>query len=105
MSIPLPGCLYNYNDDGSEHSFDVYYDSNYTQPILVSAGESYSEGTKVDTITIPAHRTWDYQAGGNWSPISYVDISYSDYTYDDGNLVLTKYTGNDTDVTVPNAVI
>lgn len=66
----LSGCLYNYNDDGSEHSFDVYYDSNYTQPILVSAGESYSEGTKVDTITIPAHRTWDYQAGGNWSPIS-----------------------------------
>lgn len=66
----IPGCLYNYNDDGSEHSFDVYYDSNYTQPILVSAGESYSEGTKVDTITIPAHRTWDYQADGNWSPIS-----------------------------------
>ena len=66
----LYGCLYNYNDDGSEHSFDVYYDSKYTQPILVSVGESYSEGTKVDTITIPAHRTWDYQAGGNWSPIS-----------------------------------
>ena len=66
----LSGCLYNYNDDGSEHQFDVYYDSNYTQPILVSAGESYSEGTKVDTITIPAHKTWNYQADGNWSPIS-----------------------------------
>lgn len=66
----LSGCLYNYDDDGSEHQFDVYYDSNYTQPILVPAGQTYSEGTKVDTITILAHRTWDYQAGGNWSPIS-----------------------------------
>ena len=61
------GCLYNYNDDGSEHSFDVYYDSNYTQPILVSAGESYSEGTKVDTITLAQHNIWTYQAGGIWT--------------------------------------
>lgn len=66
----INGCIYNYTDEGQEHQFDVYYDSNYTQPILVSVGESYSEGTKVDTITIPAHRTWDYQAGGNWSPLS-----------------------------------
>lgn len=105
VTISLPGCLYNYNDEGQEHQFDVYYDSNYTQPILVSAGESYSEGTKVDTITIPAHKTWNYQAGGNWLPITYVDTTTSNYTYEDGNLVLTEYTGNETDVTLPNAVL
>lgn len=101
----LSGCLYNYTDEGQQHNFDVYYDPNYTQPILVSSGQSYSAGTKVDTITIPAHRTWAYTTGGNWSKITYVDTSYSNYTYTDGNLVLTEYTGSDTDVIVPNAVI
>lgn len=99
------GCLYNYNDEGQEHQFDVYYDANYTQPILVSTGETYSGGTKVDTITIPAHKTWNYQAGGNWLPITYVDTTTSNYTYEDGNLVLTEYTGNETDVILPNAVL
>ena len=65
----LHGCLYNYNDDGSAHSFDVYYDSNYTQPILVNYGETYSSGTKVDTITLPQHDVWTYQAGGIWTKI------------------------------------
>lgn len=105
LKIVLPGCLYNYTDEGQEHNFDVYYDSNYTQPILISSGQTYSSGTKVDTITIPAHRTWQYTSGGNWSKITYVDTSYSNYTYNDGNLVLTEYTGSDTDVIVPNAVI
>lgn len=63
----LPGCLYNYIDDGSAHSFDVYYDSQYTQPILVNSGQSYANGTKVDTITIPAHTTWNYTSGGTWT--------------------------------------
>ncbi|MBR2240033.1 MAG: hypothetical protein IKO49_02250 [Bacilli bacterium] len=103
--INLPGCLYNYNDEGQEHQFDVYYDANYTQPILVSTGETYSGGTKVDTITIPAHKTWNYQTGGNWLPITYVDTTTSNYTYEDGNLVLTEYTGNETDVILPNAVL
>lgn len=67
--IDLHGCLYNYDDDGSEHSFDVYYDSNYTQPILVNSGETYLSGTKVDTITIPQHNVWTYQAGGTWTKI------------------------------------
>lgn len=105
VTISLPGCLYNYNDEGQEHQFDVYYDSNHTQPILVSAGETYSGGTKVDTIIIPAHKTWNYQTGGNWLPITYVDTTTSNYTYEDGNLVLTEYTGNETDVTLPNAVL
>lgn len=65
----LHGCLYNYDDDGSEHSFDVYYDSNHTQPILVSSGETYYSGTKVDTITLPQHNVWTYQAGGIWTKI------------------------------------
>lgn len=101
----MSGCLYSYNDEGQQHNFDVYYDSNYTQPILVSSGTSYAGGTKVDTITIPAHRTWEYTSGGNWSKITYVDTSYSNYTYTSGNLVLTEYTGSDTDVILPNAVI
>lgn len=105
VTISLPGCLYNYNDEGQEHQFDVYYDSNHIQPILVSAGETYSGGTKVDTIIIPAHKTWNYQTGGNWLPITYVDTTTSNYTYEDGNLVLTEYTGNETDVTLPNAVL
>ena len=96
------GCLYNYNDDGSEHSFDVYYDSNYTQPILVSVGESYSEGTKVDTITIPAHKTWEYSSGGIWNSYTEIDVSNSNYTNTDGNLVLTEYIGNAQDITLPN---
>lgn len=98
----LPGCLHNYNDDGSEHSFDVYYDSNYTQPILVSAGESYSEGTKVDTITIPSHKTWEYSSGGIWNSYTEIDVSNSNYTNTDGNLVLTEYIGNAQDITLPN---
>ena len=65
----IPGCLYNYNDDGSAHSFDVYYDSNYTQPILVDSGQTYAAGTKVDTITLPQHNVWTYQAGGTWTKI------------------------------------
>lgn len=102
VSIPLPGCLHNYNDDGSEHSFDVYYDSNYTQPILVPAGQTYSEGTKVDTITLPKHKTWEYSSGGIWNSYAEIDVSNSNYTNTDGNLVLTEYTGNAQDVTLPN---
>ena len=98
----LSGCLYNYNDDGSEHQFDVYYDSNYTQPTLVSAGESYSEGTKVDTITIPSHKTWEYSSGGIWNSYTEIDVSNSNYTNTDGNLVLTEYIGNAQDITLPN---
>ena len=98
----INGCLHNYNDDGSEHSFDVYYDSNYTQPILVSAGESYSEGTKVDTITLPKHKTWEYSSGGIWNSYAEIDVSNSNYTNTDGNLVLIEYTGNAQDVTLPN---
>ena len=64
----IPGCLYNYIDDGQAQQFDVYYDTNYTQPILVESGEIYSSGTKVDTITIPSHDIWDYQSGGIWIP-------------------------------------
>ena len=96
------GCLYNYNDDGSEHSFDVYYDSNYTQPILVPAGQTYSEGTKVDTITIPSHKTWEYSSGGIWNSYTEIDVSNSNYTNTDGNLVLTEYIGNAQDITLPN---
>ena len=98
----INGCLYNYNDDGSEHSFDVYYDSNYTQPILVPAGQTYSEGTKVDTITLPKHKTWEYSSGGIWNSYAEIDVSNSNYTNTDGNLVLTEYTGNAQDVTLPN---
>ena len=96
------GCLHNYNDDGSEHSFDVYYDSNYTQPILVPAGQTYSEGTKVDTITIPSHKTWEYSSGGIWNSYTEIDVSNSNYTNTDGNLVLTEYIGNAQDITLPN---
>ena len=63
-SKSISGCLYNYTDDGQQHNFDVYYDSNYTQPILVGSGEIYSQGTKVDTITIPEHKLWTYGNGG-----------------------------------------
>ena len=98
----LSGCLYDYNDDGSEHSFDVYYDSNYTQPILVPAGQTYSEGTKVDTITIPSHKTWEYSSGGIWNSYTEIDVSNSNYTNTDGNLVLTEYIGNAQDITLPN---
>lgn len=31
-----------------------------------------------------------------------IDVSNSEYTYSDGNLVLTKYTGTSQDVTIPN---
>ncbi len=98
----INGCLHNYNDDGSEHSFDVYYDSNYTQPILVPAGQTYSEGTKVDTITIPSHKTWEYSSGGIWNSYTEIDVSNSNYTNTDGNLVLTEYIGNAQDITLPN---
>lgn len=64
---PISGCLYNYTDNGQQHSFDVYHDSNYTQPILVESGEIYSQGTKVDTITIPEHKLWTYGNGGVWT--------------------------------------
>ena len=94
--------MYNYNDDGSGHSFDVYYDSNYTQPILVPAGQTYSEGTKVDTITIPSHKTWEYSSGGIWNSYTEIDVSNSNYTNTDGNLVLTEYIGNAQDITLPN---
>ena len=64
----INGCIVdNSTDDGQEHQFDVYYDSNYTQPMLVSSGQSYSSGIKVDTITIPSHKTWSYTAGGIWT--------------------------------------
>ena len=64
----INGCIAdNFTDEGQEHQFDVYYDSNYTQPILVNSGQSYSSGTKVDTITIPSHKTWSYTAGGIWT--------------------------------------
>lgn len=98
----IPGCLYNYNDDGSQHNFDVYYDSNYTQPILVDSGETYLNGTKVDTITLPKHKTWEYSSGGIWNSYTEIDVSNSNYTNTDGNLVLTEYTGNAQDVTLPN---
>jgi len=67
----ISGCLYNYRDDGQQHNFDVYYDSNYTQPILVGSGEIYSQGTKVDTITIPEHKLWTYENGGVWTERGY----------------------------------
>lgn len=62
------GCIASGStDDGTEQDWDVYYPANYSQPILVNAGQTYTGGTKVDTITLPAHKTWDYTAGGTWT--------------------------------------
>lgn len=64
----INGCIAdNSTDDGTEQDWDVYYPANYSQPILVNAGQTYTGGTKVDTITIPAHTTWDYITGGTWT--------------------------------------
>lgn len=64
----INGCIAdNSTDDGTEQDWDVYYPANYSQPILVNAGQTYTGGTKVDTITIPAHTTWDYTTGGTWT--------------------------------------
>lgn len=62
------GCIASGStDDGTEQDWDVYYPANYSQPILVNAGQTYTGGTKVDTITLPAHKTWDYTSGGTWT--------------------------------------
>lgn len=99
----LPGCLaIGATDDGTEQDWDVYYPTGYTQPILVPAGQTYSEGTKVDTITLPKHKTWEYSSGGIWNSYAEIDVSNSNYTNTDGNLVLTEYTGNAQDITLPN---
>jgi len=81
----LPGCLYNYADEGNEHNFDVYYDQNYTQPVLVSTGEEYFNGTKVDTITIPKHNVWNYE-NNTWQKIIDNNIQSDASTSEDDDI-------------------
>lgn len=81
------GCDYVWwsNEDGSYNALGLHPIGSWETPLKNSA-----KGGVCPIIEIPINTGVE------------IDVSNSEYTYSDGNLVLTKYTGTSQDVTIPN---
>lgn len=81
------GCDYVWwsNEDCSYNAMGLHPTGSWETPLKNSA-----KGGVCPIIEIPINTGVE------------IDVSNSEYTYSDGNLVLTKYTGTSQDVTIPN---
>ena len=107
------GCFYDSSDDGYEQDYKVYYDNNYTQPILVNADIDYPSfitfGNYLDVVTVPQHSLYLYN-NGIWTlfipPVTPgTDVLVQYYAWKNGNDVFYTKNANITDMDPTNETL
>ena len=64
----LPGCTYNFTDDGSATTLNAFVVNN-DQSIVLTPDNSYTNGYLLGTVSIPQHTVYSYN-NGVWTEIT-----------------------------------